>query len=284
MSQITETRPKTLRLAAIQLCSRQDRDDNLARARALLDEAVRQGAQLVALPENFSFLDREGNKLEVVEDLDDGPSVRLLREFAATHGVVVVGGSVPIQASDAARVTNTCLVFDASGRRIARYDKMHLFDISLDAENTFKESRYIEAGRDVVTFACGGHTMGLSICYDLRFPELYRRLMQAGAKVLFIPSAFTMHTGKDHWEVLLRARAIENQCYVVAPAQYGHHNEHRVSYGRAMIVDPWGQILAQAPDREGIVVADLDFDYLDALRGRLPCLMHIREELLDVQE
>ncbi len=234
------------------------------------------GAQLIALPENFSFLDREGDKLQTLEDLNAGPSVRMLREFAAARGVVVVGGSVPLRTTDAAKVTNTCLVFDADGALAARYDKMHLFDINLDGAHTFKESRYIEAGAQEVTVDLFGHTMGLSICYDLRFPEHYRRLVLRGAKVLFIPSAFTMHTGKDHWEVLIRARAIENQCYVVAPAQYGHHNDRRVSYGRTMIVDPWGQVLAQAQDRESVVVADIDLAYLDDIRRRLPCLEHIR--------
>ena len=266
----------TIRIAAIQMCSRQDRAENLERAQALLEEAARQGARLIALPENFSFLDREGDKLQALEDLDAGPSVRLLREFAAAHGVMVVGGSVPLRAADDARVTNTCLVFNADGSLAARYDKMHLFDISLDAAHTFQESRFIEAGTQVVTFEGLGHTMGLSICYDLRFPELYRHLALGGAKVLFIPSAFTMHTGKDHWEVLIRARAIENQCYVVSPAQYGRHNDRRESYGRTMIVDPWGQVLAQAQDREAVVTADIDLDYLDDIRRRLPCLEHVR--------
>lgn len=266
----------TLRLAAIQMCSRQDRDENLERARALLEEAAKQGAQLIALPENFSFLDREGDKLQALEDLDAGPSVRMLREVAATRGVMIVGGSVPLRAADAGKVTNTCLVFNPDGTLAARYDKMHLFDISLDAAHMFKESRYIEAGTEVVTFEAFGHTMGLSICYDLRFPELYRQLTLRGAKVLFIPAAFTMHTGKDHWAALIRARAIENLCYVVAPAQFGRHNERRESYGRTMIVDPWGQILAQAPDREGVVFANIDLDYLDDIRRRLPCLEHAR--------
>ena len=266
----------TLRLAAIQMCSRQDRAENLERAQALLEEAARQGARLIALPENFSFLDREGNKLQALEDLDTGPSVRMLRDFAASQGVMIVGGSVPLRAAEATRVTNTCLVFNADGSLAARYDKMHLFDISLDAAHTFLESRFIEPGRQVVTFEGFGHTMGLSICYDLRFPELYRQLTLRGAKVLFIPSAFTMHTGKDHWQVLIRARAIENQCYVVAPAQYGRHNDRRESYGRTLIVDPWGQVLAQAQDREAVVTADLDLDYLDDIRRRLPCLEHVQ--------
>jgi len=272
--------PTTLRIAAIQLCSGRDRSANLTRTRALMEEAVRGGAQLIALPENFSFLDREGNKLEIVEALEDGPSIRLLRTFAAAHGVAIIGGSVPLQGQAAGHVTNTCLVFDPSGALVARYDKLHLFDVRVDEENTFLESRYIEAGQKVVTVDLLGCTMGLSICYDLRFPELYRRLVLAGARVLFAPAAFTLQTGRDHWEVLLRARAVENQCYVVAPAQYGRHNERRVSYGRTMIVDPWGQVIAQAQDREGILLCDLDLAYLADIRHRLPALSHIRKELL----
>lgn len=270
----------SLRVAAIQMCSGQDRDENLERARVLVADAVHRGALIVALPENFSYLDREGEKLAVVEDLDDGPSVRFLREIAATFGVAVVGGSVPLRAETPEKVTNTCLVFDPDGRLVARYDKLHLFDISLDTAHTFLESRYVEPGRNVVTTSLFGRVMGLSICYDLRFPELYRRLVREGAEVLFVPSAFTMHTGKDHWLALLRARAIENQCYVIAPAQFGRHNDRRESYGRTMIVDPWGQIRVQAPDQESVIVADLDFDYLDRIRERLPCLTHVRRDVL----
>jgi len=264
----------TLRIAALQMRSRQDRDDNLLRAQALLEEAVGRGAQLLALPENFSFLDREGKKVDAVEDLEQGPAVQLLRRFARTHAVTVVGGSVPLRAGN--KVTNTCLVFGPSGNVLARYDKMHLFDIFLDADHSFEESRYIAPGTVPVTFEACNHTMGLSICYDLRFPELFRQLALRGAKVLFVPSAFTWRTGSYHWEALLRARAIENLCYVVAPAQQGRHNDQRESYGHTMIIDPWGQILAQAPDNPGVVVADLDFAYQEAVRQKLPCLDHVR--------
>lgn len=263
-----------VRVAAIQMCSRQDRSENLALAAELLQQAAEQQADIVALPENFSFLDREGDKLGVIEDFDSGPSIRLLREFSARTGIVVVGGSVPLGTVDGKRVTNSCLVFGKGGALRARYDKIHLFDIALDSAHAFKESRYIAPGEDPVVFECLGHTMGLSICYDVRFPELYRQLTLAGAKVLFVPSAFTMRTGRDHWAALLRARAIENLAYVVAPAQWGRHNDRRESYGRALIIDPWGQTLAEAPDRNCVVVADLDFAYLQDIRLRLPCLEH----------
>ncbi len=269
-------RQDRLRVAAIQMCSRQDRAENLALAESLLLEAARRGAEIVALPENFSFLDREGDKIGVMEDLDDGPSIRLLRSIATAHGMVIVGGSLPLSADGGARATNTCLVFRADGSIGARYDKIHLFDIALDAAHSFQESRHIAPGDNLVTFDSFGHTMGLSICYDVRFPELYRNLVMRGAEVFFVPSAFTMQTGRDHWAALLRARAIENLCYVVAPAQWGRHNSRRESHGRALIIDPWGQTLAQAPDRNCVIVADLDFAYLRDIRRRLPCLDHAR--------
>ena len=268
------SQPDGMRVAAVQMSSGQDTDANLARAQGLLEEAAAGGAQLVALPENFSFLDREGNKLSAVENLDDGPAIQLLQEFAFRHKLTIVGGSVPLAAGE--KVTNTCLVFGPDGSLEARYDKIHLFDIQLDEAHDFRESRYIAPGTEPVTFEAGGQTMGLSICYDLRFPELYRQLVMQGARVLFVPSAFTWRTGAYHWTALLRARAIENLSYVIAPAQQGRHNPQRESFGHSLIIDPWGQILAQAPDRECVIFADLDFGYQDQLRARLPCLQHVR--------
>jgi len=272
---------KKLLVAAIQLCSRQVRAENLARADVLMEEAVRRGAQLIALPENLSFLGSDQDKVACGEELETGPSVKFLRTFAERHGVAVVGGSIPLKTTEPSKVSNTCLVFDRAGDLVARYDKMHLFDVHVDAENTFEESRHVAAGHDAVTTHLFGHTMGLSICYDLRFPELYRSLALRGAQVLFVPAAFTRQTGRDHWEVLLRARAIENVCYVVAPAQSGEHGAGRVSFGRSMILGPWGQILAQCQDGEGLIVCELDFDVLDQARKRLPSLQHLRVKSLD---
>jgi nitrilase len=209
-------------------------------------------------------------KLSHAEDPVDGKGVSFLRSFARTHEVTVVGGSIPLKGREPGKVTNTCLVFGPSGEQIARYDKIHLFDAVIDPTNPYAESRFVEPGSSLVTFESGGRTMGLSICYDLRFPEMYRALGLRGASVLFVPSAFTRETGRDHWEVLLRARAIENLSYVVAPAQSGEHGGRRASYGRSMIIGPWGQILAQCQDGEGIAVADLDFDKVDEVRKRLP--------------
>lgn len=263
-----------LRVASIQMCSGQDIHANLKQAKYLIEDAAEQNAQLVALPENFSYLDREGKKIDAVENLENGPAVQLLRELADSNSIYIVGGTVPLLANE--RVTNTCLVFGPDGQIIARYDKIHLFDIQLDEAHTFIESRYIEAGKTPVTFEALGATMGLSICYDLRFPELYRILTDRGARVLFVPSAFTWRTGSYHWLALLRARAIENLAYVVAPAQFGRHNAERESFGHSVIIDPWGQILAQAPDRACTIISELNFAYQDQIRDRLPCLNHRR--------
>jgi nitrilase len=266
-----------LRVAAIQMCSTGNRDANLVRANSLMEEAVENGAKLLSLPENFAFIGREGDQVQVAEDLEDGPSVQFLRDFAGKHRVAIVGGSIALKTSDASRVSNTCLVFDPAGELVARYDKMHLFDVSVDEEHSFQESRYVEAGKNVVTASLFGHPAGLSICYDLRFPELYRALALAGAEMLFVPSAFTVPTGKVHWEALLRARAIENQCYVIAPAQFGRHNARRTSFGQTMVVDPWGEVLGRCEDKDTALVCDLDFTHLEDVRNRLPSLEHARK-------
>ncbi len=270
-----------MRVAAIQMCSTDNREANLEKARGLMVEAVLAGAQVVALPENFSFIGEEGQQVRVAED-DSGPSVQFLRVFAAEHRVHVIGGSVPLRTESRSKVTNTCLVHNPEGDLVARYDKMHLFDVNVDKQHNFKESSYVEAGRSIVTVEVFNHVVGLTICYDLRFPELYRALALRGAEILFVPSAFTVPTGKDHWETLLRARAIENQCYVVAPAQFGQHNERRASFGRTMIVDPWGQILGQCQDKASALVCDIDFDILKDIRYRLPSLEHARRGKIGV--
>ncbi len=264
----------SLRIAAVQMCSGQDIDANLSEAESLVKQAVEQDVQLVALPENFSYLDREGKKIDVVENLEDGIAVGLLQELARSHSIYIVGGTVPLLANE--RVTNTCLVFAPDGSILTRYDKIHLFDIDLDEQHSFMESKYIEAGSEPVTFEAFGIPMGLSICYDLRFPELYRVLTSRGARILYVPSAFTWRTGAYHWHALLRARAIENLAYVVAPAQFGRHNAERESFGHSVIIDPWGHILAQAPDRSCVIVSEIDSSYQDLLRSRLPCLHHRR--------
>ena len=265
-----------LRVAAIQMCSTGNGDANLVRAHSLMEEAVEGGAKLLSLPENFPFIGREGDQVQVAEDLDSGPSVQCLRDFAAKHHVAIVGGSISLKTADASKVSNTCLVFDPDGELVARYDKMHLFDVNVDEEHSFQESSYVEAGKNIVTASLLGHVVGLSICYDLRFPELYRAHALAGAEMLFVPSAFTVPTGKVHWETLLRARAIENQCYVIAPAQFGRHNARRASFGQTMVVDPWGHVMGRAANKDTALVCDLDFTRLKQIRKRLPSLEHAR--------
>ncbi len=266
----------TLRLAAVQLCSGQDREQNLARARALMVQAVEKGAQLIALPEDLPYLGRDTDKIDFVEDTEAGPTVSMLREFAREHQVGVVGGTIPFAGDEPGKVTNSCLVFGPSGETLARYDKMHLFDVAVDEANTFRESAGVTPGDRVVTVELFGHKMGLSICYDLRFPELYRALAVGGAEVLFVPSAFTRKTGRDHWEVLLRARAIENLCYVVASAQWGEHGLGRESWGQTSVIGPWGDVVAELREGEGVIFADVDFAEVAKARRRIPSLSNRR--------
>lgn len=262
---------KNLLVAAIQMNTGSDRRKNHATALRLMTEAVDRGAGLVALPENFSYLgDDPDEKLAHAEDFENSPSTALLRSFAAGKGIAVVGGSIPLRTSDTRRVTNTTLVFDQTGSLIARYDKVHLFDANLGGKSTFRESEYVQPGSRPVCVSLMGWQLGLSICYDLRFPEFYRSLAGKGATVMLVPSAFTRETGNAHWEILLRARAIENLCYVVAPAQWGEHSLTRASYGRSMIVNPWGGIIAECPDGEGVVLCELDQSFVQRARMRLP--------------
>lgn len=263
-----------MRIGIIQLTSTNNKLDNLKKANDLMVKAVENGAQLLVLPENFSFMGyKEQDKLAIAETLDKGESVAFLQQFSAKYGVVIVGGTIPLVAPNN-KVTNTCLVYDEKGKLAARYDKIHLFDINIPNKAVFKESANVLPGESLAVTELLGQIMGLSICYDLRFPELFRQLTSQGAKVLFVPAAFTIPTGSDHWEVLLRARAIENQCYVVAAGQYGRHSDKRASYGRSMVVDPWGQVLATAQDKETYMVVDIDFDWQNEVRQKLPCLEH----------
>jgi len=277
-----------LRVAAIQMSSTPQRETNLREAGNLLEEAARSGAELAALPENFSFLRGEGEDVPDPEPPasfphgPDGPVTKWLQERARALHLWILGGTVPERFSPGSgeeRHYNTSLLLDPEGRVVARYRKIHLFDVCISGGPLFEESKTIAPGTDLVIAPTPLGPAGLTICYDLRFPELYRALALSGARILFVPSAFTAHTGKDHWEPLLRARAIENQCYVVAPAQVGRHSAHRASHGHAMIVDPWGIVLAQASNRPAVVMADLDSDRLDEVRRALPALEHVRKDL-----
>ncbi len=263
--------------AAIQLNSTPDLEANLARAQALIEEAASRGARLVALPEHFACLGSPADTYAAAQPLD-GPLVTRFRELAAKLGVFLLLGSFPERTPEKARPYNTSLLLGPRGQILASYRKLHLFDVDLPGGTPSRESEFTQPGVDVVTAALPGEsfTLGLAICYDLRFPELFRAQVSQGANLLLLPAAFTLTTGRDHWEVLLRARAIENLSYVVAPAQYGQHTPGRRSYGRSLIIDPWGLTLAQAPDGEGLILARLDYERLQRLRRELPCLRHRR--------
>ena len=266
-----------LLVACAQITSRENVKENLARVSELVGQAAARGAKLVALPENFALLaPNEQAKFEVAETLP-GPIVNALGELAQKHGVWIVGGGMPEKAEVEGKVYNTCVVVDASGKLVASYRKIHLFDIDIPGAQggaTFKESSTVAQGKAAAIVETPWGKLGLSVCYDLRFPELYRSY--ASARMVVVPAAFTLHTGKDHWHVLLRARAIENQVFVLAPAQFGKHNEKRTTYGHSLVVDPWGTVIAEMGDREGVAVAELDFDHQDKLRKEMPCAGHRR--------
>ena len=267
--------PAPVLAAAAQMTSTAEVERNLDTAERLVAAAAARGAQLVGLPENFAFLRSEGQPVPEPQTLD-GAWVRRMSELSRRHRLTLLLGSLPERIEGETRVYNTSVLLGPDGGTLATYRKIHLFDIDLPGLEHLKESRAVRPGEALVVADTPAGRIGLSICYDVRFPELYRRLTREGARVLAIPSAFTDRTGKDHWEVLLRARAIENLAYVFAPAQAGHHGKGRASHGHAMIVDPWGAILAQVPDGEGLAVAELDFERQDRLRRELPALDHVR--------
>ena len=260
------------KVAALQMVSTPDVATNLARADALIAEAAAAGAAIVGLPEYFCILGRrDTDKVAVREKDGEGPVQEFLAAAAARHKIWIVGGTVPLECADAGKVKNSCLVFDAAGKRVARYDKIHLFGFDNGSER-YEESRSIEPGSVPVCFESPFGRIGLSVCYDLRFPELYRSFMPVD--LIFVPSAFTATTGKAHWEMLLRARAIENLAYVIAPAQGGVHANGRETHGHTMVIDPWGVILAELVAGEGVVMAEIDPVRRATLRASLPALEH----------
>ncbi|HXF65522.1 MAG TPA: carbon-nitrogen hydrolase family protein [Burkholderiales bacterium] len=247
-------------------------EDNLEEAARLIEMAVEQGARLVALPEHFAIMGMsEHDKVKAREKQGRGPIQEFLSAAAKRHRIWLVGGSVPLEATVPDKVRNSCLVYDDSGRLAARYDKIHLFDFEMGRER-YAESRTIEPGRKVVTVDSPCGRLGLSICYDLRFPELYRAMKEVD--IILVPSAFTETTGRAHWETLIRARAIENLAYVLAPAQGGYHANGRETHGDSMIVDPWGVVLDRLPRGSGVVVAGVNLEHLGRLRRSLPALEH----------
>jgi deaminated glutathione amidase len=263
-----------VRVAVCQLNARDNRADNLRAARQLLERAAAAGADFAMLPEYVDYLG-PGAGAPKPEPID-GEFATFFADAARDLGIWVHAGSFHEIGPDAERTYNTSLIFGRDGTLAATYRKIHLYDVEIPGRVSYQESRTVAPGADLVTASIDGVSLGLSICYDLRFPELYRRLAVDGATVLVVPAAFMMHTGRDHWEVLLRARAIENQCYVLAAGQIGDHEPGRTCFGRSMVVDPWGTVVAQAPDTIGITVADLDFERLSRVREELPSLANRR--------
>jgi deaminated glutathione amidase len=260
------------RVGLVQMVSTPSVAENLASAAKLVAEAARQGAKLVVLPEYFCILGmRDTDKVAAKESDGAGPIQEFLSEAAKRHGVWLVGGSVPLACPDPGKVRNSCLVYDSGGRRVARYDKIHLFGLELGAER-FDEARTIEAGTEPCALESPFGRLALSVCYDVRFPELYRAL--APMDVILVPSAFTATTGRAHWETLLRARAIENLAWVLAPAQGGMHANGRQTHGHSMVVDPWGKVVVERATGAGVVVADIDPAFQARMRGSLPALTH----------
>lgn len=267
-----EAKEGSIRVAAIQMSAGPNINGNLEEAARLLSMAASQGAKLAALPEYFCLMGmKDIDRVAAREQISSGPIQQFLSNIAKRLGIWLVGGSVPLESSSPHKVRNSCLVYDDKGQQVARYDKIHLFGLELGNER-YAEEETIEAGCGVVALDSPFGRIGLSICYDLRFPELYRSMGQVD--IIFAPAAFTATTGKAHWETLIRARAIENLAYVVAPAQGGYHINGRETHGDSMIVDPWGVVLDRLPRGSGVVIADIDREYQASLRNSLPALNH----------
>jgi deaminated glutathione amidase len=265
-----------MKVAAVQMTTGPDVGINLAESGALLEDAARAGARVAALPENFAFMGLEdADKRTVAEDDEAGPIQEFLATTARRLGLWIVGGTVPLRGAADGRVSAASVVYDAEGKRIARYDKIHLFDVDIPGRaEHYRESAHVAPGGQPVTVETPVGRLGLAVCYDVRFPELFRQLAARGARWFTLPSAFTGPTGRAHWETLIRARAIENLSYVVAPAQSGIHPNGRETYGDSLIVDFWGRVLARLPRGRGSIVAELDLERQEQARQSFPALAH----------
>ncbi len=265
-----------MKVAAIQMASGSLISANLLEAEKLITDAVRNGARLVVLPENFGLIGvQPEDVLEQAEPPGQGPLQQFLSQQANQHGITVVGGSIPLVGDDGRHYRNTLQVYDKTGQCVASYDKIHLFDVTLpDADESYQESAVIQPGHEVVVVEVGGVKLGLAICYDLRFPELFRLLVDQGAEVLVLPSAFTLATGRAHWHPLIRARAIENMCYMIASAQGGYHVNGRETFGHSLICDPWGNVLDEIDSGSGYALAEINLQRQSTMRERFPVLEH----------
>jgi len=260
-----------LRVACVQLKASASKPETIERAGILIARAASTGADLVLLPEKWNGIGPPDFLREIAETVEEGETVAAMRGWAREHGITLVGGSIPERREGREKLSNTCLVFDPQGEIVAEYRKIHMFDVQVGG-HVYRESESEEPGDGPAACEVEGWKLGLTICYDLRFPELYRLLAVEGAEVVTVPAAFTLYTGKDHWELLLRARAVENQCYVLAANQWGTHPDGKAAYGRSMIIDPWGIVLAQAPDEDTVISAELDRARLEDIRRNLPSL------------
>jgi len=266
------------RVAAIQMASGPNVDANLNEVGKIIADVVKAGAGLIVLPENFAFMGiNESDIVKVAESPGTGKIQNFLSDQAAKHKVWLVGGTLPLKADNPGRVKAACMVFNEKGEQVARYDKIHLFDVELvDSNETYAESKTIEPGNEVVVVDSPFGQLGLAICYDVRFPEMFRAMLQKGAELFAIPSAFTSITGKAHWEIMIRARAIENLSFVIAAAQGGYHISGRETHGDSMIVDPWGTVLDRLPRGSGYVISDMDRERLKNIRRNFPAIDHRR--------
>jgi len=264
------------RVAAIQMASGPNVNANLLEAQRLIDQAVNAGAGLVVLPENFAQMgNKESDKLKIQEQPGDGPLQSFLAEQAKQHGIWLVGGAIPIATDDPGKVFASSLLFNDQGMQVARYDKVHLFDVHISESNeNYNESEIIKSGHDVMVVETPFGKLGMAVCYDLRFPGFFRRMLDEGVDIISLPSAFTALTGKAHWDILVRARAIENLAFVIAAAQGGFHVNGRETYGDSMIVDPWGTVLDRKLRGSGVAVADIDLERQREMRANFPVLEH----------
>ncbi len=266
----------TRKAAVIQMATGPNVSANLLTAEQLAEEAVNNNAGLLVLPENFAYMGKsESDVLTIKEQQGDGPLQNFLSQLASKHGIWIVGGTIPIESCDQSKVYASSLVYNDNGEQVGRYDKIHLFDVNLvEADEQYSESSTLEPGLETCVIDTPFGRLGVAICYDLRFPELFRNLVDRDVQIIALPAAFTAITGKAHWETLVRARAIENLSYVLAAAQGGFHLSGRETYGHSMIVDPWGSVLAQVPRGPGSVSAKIDIDFLTSTRRNFPCIDH----------
>lgn len=261
-------------VALAQLVSSSKLAENMLQVEQIMNEAHEEKVSLVVLPENFAFMGiHEADKLQLAEIYGQGAIQQKISQLAKKFGLWVIAGTIPLKTSGS-KIRASCIVYDEKGLAVARYDKIHLFDVVISAQESYQESLTIERGQDLAVVETPVGTIGLTVCYDLRFPELYHQLLSRGAQLFTVPSAFTLKTGRAHWEVLLRARAIENSCYVLAPNQGGHHENGRDTYGHSMIIDPWGKILAQKAAGTGMIKAEIDLQQLHQLRRQFPTVTH----------